>query len=282
MVSTAGRRYGRITERPVTLQEITMTLSRPPIATPGLRRSKAARCTTRPSRSTTRASPSTSRPCSIAARSSSSSATDRSEPASSPSSVRAGRIERGGDERRDRGRERQPDQRRLVRGHPRGDRGSISGRRVERARHPGPEWRRPGGHPVELRDFDDGRGGGAADDQAGDPGSGGRLHAARRRRRLRLALRPGGPLLDVFAGCHQRELPARRPGRGRRRGRDVHQRLPRLLLGPLAAHPLRGLPEPRRRRPTRRTRSRRRRSPCPRPRAPRSTRPTATARASPT
>ena len=34
MVSTAGRRYGRIAERPATLQEITMTLSRPPSATP--------------------------------------------------------------------------------------------------------------------------------------------------------------------------------------------------------------------------------------------------------
>ena len=50
--------------------------------------------------------------------------------------------------------------------------------------------------------------------------------AARRRRRLPLALRPGGPLLAVLAGRHRRELPAGRPGGRRRRHAHVHEHLP--------------------------------------------------------
>ena len=43
----------------------------------------------------------------------------------------------------------------------------------------------------------------------------------------------------------ERELPPRRPGGRRRRRRDVRLDLPGLLPGPLAAHPLRGLSQPR-------------------------------------
>ena len=49
---------------------------------------------------------------------------------------------------------------------------------------------------------------------------------------------------EAIAG---RELPARRPGVRRRRHADVQDDLPRRLPGPLAAHALRGLREPRRR-----------------------------------
>ena len=62
---------------------------------------------------------------------------------------------------------------------------------------------------------------------------------------LSLALRPGRELLALLAGGRERELPARRPGGRRRRHRDLHQRLPGVLLGALAAHPFRGLSEPR-------------------------------------
>ena len=69
-----------------------------------------------------------------------------------------------------------------------------------------------------------------------------RLRAARRRRRVPVALRPRRQLLDVLGA--RRELPARRAGDRRRRTGDVHQHLPGVLLGPLAAHPLRGVPGP--------------------------------------
>ena len=67
-----------------------------------------------------------------------------------------------------------------------------------------------------------------------------------RRGRLRLALRPATATTRCTRRASaERELPARRPGGRRRRRRDVHEHLPGLLPGPLAAHPLRGLPEPR-------------------------------------
>ena len=48
-------------------------------------------------------------------------------------------------------------------------------------------------------------------------------------------------------GHRRRELPARRAGERQRRQGHVQEHLPGRLLGPLAAHPLRGLREPRRR-----------------------------------
>ncbi len=66
--------------------------------------------------------------------------------------------------------------------------------------------------------------------------------AVRRRRRLRLALRPRRQVLHVLRGRGGRELPPRRPGHRRRGQGPVHQHRPGLLLRPLAAHPLRGLP----------------------------------------
>ena len=125
---------------------------------------------------------------------------------------------------------------------PRGDRRPVPGRRHERARRPHRERRRAQRHHhVVRRVLGHGRRG-AADDPAPDPGRGQRLRAARGRRGLHLALRPRGPLLALLPGRRGPELPARRPGGGRRRDGDVHQHLPRLLLGALAAHPLRGLP----------------------------------------
>ena len=85
----------------------------------------------------------------------------------------------------------------------------------------------------------------ASRSRSASPSRTGRLRAAGRRRGLRLALRSRWQLLDVLAGGRVRELPARRPGRRRRRGRRVRLHLPGCVPGPLAAHPLRGLPEPR-------------------------------------
>ena len=104
--------------------------------------------------------------------------------------------------------------------------------------------RRPQGHPVELRVVVGRRRRRSALDQPRARGRR-RLRAARRRGGLRLALRPGRQLLAVLAGRGERELPPRRPGRRRRRRRDVRLDLPGLLPGPLAAHPLRGLSQPR-------------------------------------
>ena len=47
-------------------------------------------------------------------------------------------------------------------------------------------------------------------------------------------------------GVDRRELPARRPGDRRRRTGALHEHLPGVLLGALAARPLRGVREPRR------------------------------------
>ena len=111
---------------------------------------------------------------------------------------------------------------------------------------------------IELRQLDDDRAGRAADDHGSrSPTPTGA--ALSRLRRLPLALRPRRPVLAVHGS--RRELPPRRAGDGRRRHGDVHEHLPGLLRRPLAAHPLRGVPEPARRRAPA-TRSARRRSPC--------------------
>ena len=111
----------------------------------------------------------------------------------------------------------------VVRGHPRGDRRPVPGRRLERPRRAHPERRRPQGHPVELRVVV-GRRRRAFRSRSSLAHRGRRrLRAARRRGRLRLALRPGRQLLALLAGRGERELPARRPGRRRRRRRDVRR-----------------------------------------------------------
>ena len=126
---------------------------------------------------------------------------------------------------------------------------------------------------AELRLVDDRGRGRAADHRADGPRHGRRLRAARRRRRVPVALRPRRQLLDVHGA--RRELPARRAGDRRRRHGDVHQHLPGRLRGPLAAHPLRGVPEPRRgHAATPATSWRRRSSRCPRTSATSSTPPT--------
>ena len=93
----------------------------------------------------------------------------------------------------------------------------------------------------------DGRGRAADDPDEGLRPERRRRHRPRGGSGLRVALRPRGPLLDVRRRDRRRELPARRPG-GRRRGLGrVHEHLPGGVLRPLAARPLRGLPEPGRR-----------------------------------
>ena len=73
---------------------------------------------------------------------------------------------------------------------------------------------------IELRvGVGDGRGR-APHRLAHHPRHRGRRHAGRRRRRLPVALRPGGPLLALRLGDRGRELPARRPGRRTPTGRS--------------------------------------------------------------
>ena len=76
--------------------------------------------------------------------------------------------------------------------------------------------------------------------------AGERLRAARRRRGLRLALRPAraGTRCTRQGVTNENYLRGVQAD-GRRRHRHVHEHLPGLLLGTLAAHPLRGVPEPR-------------------------------------
>ena len=132
---------------------------------------------------------------------------------------------------------------RLVQPDPRGDRRAVSGRRVERPERAERGGRRPRRHPLELRRAQrHGRrraADGGADDRLGVD-----VRAARRTRRLHLALRPGGSLLALRLRPREPELPARRAAGGRERKGRVHHDLPRLLCRPLAAHPLRGLPQP--------------------------------------
>ena len=98
-----------------------------------------------------------------------------------------------------------------------------------------------------------------------------------RPRRLPVALRPRRQVLALHR-C-ERELPPRRPGDGERRHGDVHVDLPGLLRRPLAAHPLRGVPDPGVGDERLAARRRRRRSRCPRTSARSSTPPAATSRA---
>ena len=123
-------------------------------------------------------------------------------------------------------------------------------------------------------------GGRAADDQAHGPRPGQRLRAARQAPRSTC----GTATATATTRCTRRprhENYLRGVQAADADGTYVHEHLPGLLLGPLAAHPLRGLPEPGRRDHVR-TRSRRRRSRCPRTPATPCTRRTATARASAT
>ena len=167
-----------------------------------------------------------------------------------------------------------------LRAHPGGDGRTVSRRRLERPGRAQPERRRSQRHPLELRRRLGHRRGRPADDQARAPGPVERLRAAGRRAPSTSGTATATGRYSLYSTRHRRELPARRAGGRRRRRRDVHEHLPGLLLGPLAAHPLRGLPEPRRRRRTPRTRSRHRRSRSRRTPATRCTRRTGTARAS--
>ena len=63
-----------------------------------------------------------------------------------------------------------------------------------------------------------------------------------RRRRVPLARRRAGPLLDVLGRHHGGDLPARRPGGGRRRHGHLHHGVARLLRRPVAPPALRGVP----------------------------------------
>ena len=98
---------------------------------------------------------------------------------------------------------------------PRGDRRAVPGRRLQRPGHPRRERRGPSRHHGQLRFVDERGRGRAADHRADDHRQRRRLRAARRRRRVPVALRPGRQLLDVLGAG--RELPARRAGDRRRR-----------------------------------------------------------------
>ena len=91
-----------------------------------------------------------------------------------------------------------------------------------------------------------GRGRGrAADGQPHDRRQRQRVRGAARCGRLHLALRPGRRVLDVLAGRRRTRTTCaacRWPTPTARV--TLHHHLPRGLLGPLAAHPLRGVPEP--------------------------------------
>ena len=141
------------------------------------------------------------------------------------------------------------DDRRLDRGHrdrlhadPRGDRRSVPGRRLERTRRPRRERRRPQGHHHQLRRQERHRRRRALHDAVHGRERRRRLQADDRRGDLRVALRPRRQLLDV-PERERPELPARGAGARRQRRRHLHQHLPRVLLGSMAARALRGVPE---------------------------------------
>ena len=133
---------------------------------------------------------------------------------------------------------------RRLRAHPGGDGRAVSRRRLERPGRARPERRRSQRHPHELRRLLGHRRGRPADDQARASGHVGNGCAALAGGAVYVwHCDRDGPVLPLHA--HRPELPARGAGGRRRRRRHVHEHLPRLLLGPLAAHPLRGLPESR-------------------------------------
>ena len=153
---------------------------------------------------------------------------------------------------------------RAARSIPGGDRRALPRRRLERPRRADPERRRAQRHPLELRLVDDGRRGRPADDQADHPRRGERLRAAGRRGRVRLALRPR----RAATRCTREGVTDENYLRGVQEADDdgivtFKTIFPACYSGPLAAHPLRGLPEPRRGDRRAATRSRPRRSRCP-------------------
>ena len=167
---------------------------------------------------------------------------------------------------------------RLVQPDPGGDRRAVSGRRVERPERAERGGRRPRRHPLELRRAQR-HGRRRASDRGADHRLGVDVRAARRPRRLHLALRPGGTLLALRLRAREPELPARRAGR---RTRAEGSRSPRSSPAAMPAagrtSTSRSSPaSPRRRAP--RTGSRRRRSRCPRRPATPSTRRAAIRRA---
>ena len=131
---------------------------------------------------------------------------------------------------------------------PRGDGRPLPGRRLQRGQRAHRDRHRPQRHHVQLRHRVRRRRGRAAD----DPAQGLRPqrrggHPADRRRGLPVALQPRRGVLALLRGGRLGELPPR--GAGGRQGRvaGVHQHLPGGVRRSLAAHPLRGLRDPRRR-----------------------------------
>src|ERR671919_2212126 len=86
------------------------------------------------------------------------------------------------------------------RADPRGDGGALPRGRLERSQRPHRGWHRPPGHPAELRVGHRARRRRDGNAQPGDPRHHQRLCAARRGGGLRLALRPGRPVLAVQPG----------------------------------------------------------------------------------
>ena len=99
---------------------------------------------------------------------------------------------------------------------PGGDRRPLPGRRHERAERADRERHRAQRHPHELRRRERYRGRRSHHDRP-DRARQRDGRRPQRRRRVRVALRPGGPVLDVHAGRRGRELPAGRAGGRRQR-----------------------------------------------------------------
>ena len=106
--------------------------------------------------------------------------------------------------------------RRELRRDPGGNGRALPGRRLQRTERPVRGRRGQERHPLEFRLVEHRRRGRPPRDQAHDPGRRRGLRAARRGGRLPLALRPRRGVLALLELGRRRELPARRPGGGRR------------------------------------------------------------------
>ena len=125
----------------------------------------------------------------------------------------------------------------------RGNARPLPRRWLERTRRPESDRRRAHRHSLELRRHD-GEGAGHSARDRSDDRLEVELSAAFWVYGLRLALRSRRAVLAIHERRDEPELPARRASRGRQWKGGVHVDLPGVLLGPLAAHSLRGLSEP--------------------------------------
>ena len=136
--------------------------------------------------------------------------------------------------------------RRCVQQNSRGNRGTVSGRQLERAERSQSNRRGSERHSYKLCGFER-HGHRRSTHDCPDDCFCVDVRTARESRRVSVALRSSRSILALLVRRDEPELSARRPGRGRERKGDVHVDLPRMLFRSLAAYSLRGLPEPHRR-----------------------------------